>query len=157
MLKVADIMTREVLTLDAESSLDEAARALAVNGISGAPVRDRTGHIVGVLSRTDLADPERLATAEANVEHRASDESDEDAPVRPTVGDVMTRGFLALRESDLAMNAVRLMVREEVHRILILDEDGHLAGIVTPTDVLRALARSAPLREPAHREGVTLH
>jgi CBS domain-containing protein len=122
-LSVADIMSRNVLTLSPEMSADEAARALAERGISGAPVSDRTGRLIGVLSRTDLADPERRPTM-----------------ARPrTVGELMTAGLLTLRESEPAMNAIRLMVREEVQRIVVLDDDGRLVGIVTPSDVLAAL------------------
>jgi CBS-domain-containing membrane protein len=129
MIQIGHIMTRDVFTLSTTATADQAARALTERGIGGAPVRDGAGRLVGVVSRTDLADPERRPPAG-----------------RPlTVADVMTPALLALRESDTAMNAVRLMVREEVHRIVVLDEDGELCGIITPTDVLRALGLGDPL------------
>ena len=143
MLKIADIMTRDVFTLAPDQPADEAADALAARGVSGAPVRDASGRIVGVLSRSDLTDPERRPPGVAR-----------------TVGDLMTPGMLALRDSDLAMNAVRLMVREEVHRIIILDEAGELAGIVTASDVLRALVAGDPLDESSDgdpSDPVTIH
>ena len=121
-------MTREVLTLPPDLPAEEAAAALAAHGVSGAPVREPDGRIVGILSRGDLTDPERRPPRGA-----------------PTVRDLMTPGLLTLRESDLAMNAVRLMVREEVHRIVVLDDAGELAGIVTRSDVMRALVAGDPL------------
>src|SRR5215471_13940796 len=143
MLKIADIMTRDVFTLAPDQPADEAADALAARVVSGAPVRDAKGRIVGVLSRSDLSDPERRPQGTPR-----------------TVGDLMTPGMLALRDSDLAMNAVRLMVREEVHRIIVLDDDGELAGIVTPSDVLRALVAGDSLDEtdePGPPGPVTIH
>jgi CBS-domain-containing membrane protein len=142
MLKISDVMTRDVFTLSPQASAEEAAWALAVRGISGAPVRDSGGRLLGVISRTDLTDPERRPI-EAG---------------QRTVGELMTPGLLTLRDSDLAMNAVRLMVREEVHRIIILDDDGELAGIVTPTDVLRAMSGGAGLDQENEQAGpVTIH
>jgi CBS-domain-containing membrane protein len=142
-LRIADIMTREVLTLPPDMAAAEAALALAEHGVSGAPVREADGRIVGILSRSDLTDPERQPGKAA-----------------PTVRDLMTPGLLTLRESDLAMNAVRLMVREEIHRIVVLDADGELAGIVTRSDVMRALVAGDPLDESDDRGPsgpVTIH
>jgi CBS-domain-containing membrane protein len=142
-LKIADIMTREVLALPPDMPAEEAAAALAEHGVGGAPVREGDGRIVGILSRADLTDPDRGPRGAAR-----------------TVRDLMTPGILTLRDSDLAMNAVRLMVREDVHRIIILDETGELAGIVTPSDVLRALVAGDPIDESPERDPsdpVTIH
>jgi CBS domain-containing membrane protein len=146
MLKISDIMTRDVFTLAPSASLEEAAAALAARGISGAPVRDDGGRLVGVVSRTDLTDPERRPW---------------DGRPR-AVRDIMTPGLLILRDSDLAMNAIRLMVREEGHRIIVLDDEDDLVGIVTPRDVLHALTHGDPLEEdpPEHASAagpVTIH
>jgi len=131
-LKIADIMTREVFTLSPDLPADEAAASLAAHGVGGAPVLEADGRIVGILSRTDLTDPERRRPGTS-----------------PTVRDLMTPGMLALRASDTAMNAVRLMVREEVHHVIVLGERGELAGIVTSSDVLRALVAGDPEDAPA--------
>lgn len=123
MLKIGDIMTREVFTLRPTATADEASWALAVRGISGAPVRDGMGRLVGVVSRSDLTDPERHPLGLGD----------------QTIREIMTPAMLTLHESDPALNAVRLMVREEVHRILVVNDAGDLVGIITPTDVLRAM------------------
>ena len=123
MLKIRDIMSRDVFTFSPSTSVDEAAWALAVRGISGAPVRDGMGRLLGVLSRTDLTDPERNPAGFG----------------RGTVRDLMTPALLTLRASDPVMKAVRLMVREEIHRVIVLDEHGEMVGILTSTDILRAM------------------
>jgi CBS-domain-containing membrane protein len=124
MLRVGDIMTRNVFTLSEQTSLEEAAWGLTANAVSGAPVRDHHGRLVGVLSKTDLVDPARAETRGEI----------------PTVADAMTPALLALRVDNPAMDAVRLMVADGIHRVIVIDERGRLAGIVTPMDVLRALA-----------------
>jgi CBS-domain-containing membrane protein len=151
MLKIRDIMTRDVFTLSPQATPEEAAWALAVRGISGAPVRDAMGRLLGVLSRADLSDPDRAAWRSAG----------------KTVRDLMTPALLTLRAADPVLNAVQLMVREEIRRIVILDEYGQLAGIVTATDVLRALAdglldddgdaHDSPLDDDVARERATVH
>ena len=138
MIRIGDIMTRDVFVLPASASADEAVVALVVRDIGAAPVRDAEGRIVGVVSRADLTDPDRVAAIRGS--HKESGR-------RLAVGDLMTPGFTAARPSDLAIDAARLLVEEAAHRLLILD-DGGLAGIVTPTDVLRALAH-APADEAA--------
>jgi CBS-domain-containing membrane protein len=129
-MRVRDIMTTEVVTLVASTSLDDAARSLTYHQVTGAPVLEH-GRIVGVVSKSDLVDPR----------HRSAGDT------KPTVRDAMTRIVHAVRPGDPAMSAVRLMVDQSVHRAVVVDEKGKLAGIVSPMDVLRALARGDAVQE----------
>lgn len=129
-LRVRDIMTEEVITLVASTTVDDAARCLTFHRVSGAPVLER-GRIVGVVSKSDLVAPR----------HRSSPTD------KPTVRDAMTKVVQAVRPGDPAMAAVRLMVQENVHRAVVVDGQGKLAGIVTTMDVLRALARGDGVQE----------
>lgn len=125
MLKIADIMTSDVFTLPPSCRADQAAWELSVRGFTGAPVRDEGGRLVGVISRSDLADPERN---EAPLETRE-------------VQELMTPGIFTLRADDLVVNAVKLMVREGIHRVVVTDGTRELVGILTSSDVLHALLR----------------
>src|SRR5687767_7532515 len=110
LLSIGDIMTREVFTLRTSATVEEAASELAARDVGGAPVRDGAGRLVGLLSRSDLMDPERRAR-----------------PGFPSVvRDVMTPALLALRPGDSARSAAALMVRQGVHRIVVLDAAGAL-------------------------------
>jgi CBS-domain-containing membrane protein len=129
-MRVRDIMTTEVVTLVASTSLDDAARSLTYHQVTGAPVLEH-GRIVGVVSKSDLVDPR----------HRSSGDA------KPTVRDAMTRIVHAVRPGDPAMAAVRLMVDQSVHRAVVVDDKGKLAGIVSPMDILRALARGDAVQE----------
>src|SRR5690349_17753145 len=79
-------------------------------------------------------------------------------PGELTVDDVMTHLVFAVRSGDPAMLAVRLMVEEGIHRAVVVDEGGKLAGIVSPMDVLRALARGELMqRREAPANNVEAH
>lgn len=121
MLTAADIMTRNVFTLPAAVSAREAGWALIHRGVGGAPVVDELGELVGVLTQSDLA-----------LTHLTEDDD-------RAVTEVMTPALLAVAPDDPALDAVRLMLDHGAHRILVLDDAGGLAGIITSGDVLRLL------------------
>ena len=121
-VRVRDIMSAEVFTLSGRTSVDDAARSLSFHHISGAPVVDH-GRIVGVVSNTDLVHPRYRSTPEKQV----------------TVSEAMTRIVYAVRPGDAAMAAARLMVKENVHRAVVVDDHGKLVGMVTPMDIMKAM------------------
>ena len=127
-LRVRDVMTEAILLLRAETPIELAWDQLHEAGVSGAPVLNAKGRLVGVLSNHDLANPRRAT----------------DGP--STVGDLMTRVVYAVRADDPVLAAVRMMVAEDIHRVVVVNEDGSLAGIVVAMDILRVLARHVDSR-----------
>jgi len=127
MLRIKDIMTTKVHTVEADAPAEEAAWGFTFRHIGGAPARDAQGNLVGVLSTSDLVNPEPAQWIEGEA----------------TVGDLMNPDVISLYAEDPAMAAVNEMARRRIHRIVVLDEESKLAGIVTPMDVVRALARGA--------------
>jgi CBS-domain-containing membrane protein len=134
-LRVRDVMSEAILLLRMDTHVDEAWQQLHDGGVTGAPVLDARGRLVGVLSNYDLADPRRRRPDSAG-----------------SVGEVMTRVVYAVRAEDPALTAVRLMADENIHRAVVVNDDGSLAGMVVPMDILRVLARYAD----AHVEYVDL-
>lgn len=124
MLTIRDIMTDDVFTLSAQAPIEDAAWALAQRSISGAPVRDAKGRLVGTLTRADLIDPERATRREGLV-----------------TKDVMSSRVLIAQADQPAMEAVRLMMREELQQIVVIDRQDQVVGIVTPMDIMKALVR----------------
>lgn len=126
-LTVRDVMTDSVVFLHANSTVEDAARTLTRHRIHGAPVLGRGGRIVGMVAMTDL------------LPHDGAE-----AP--NTVEEAMTKVALGVRADDPAMAAVAIMVRERVHRAVVVNDDGTLAGIVAPMDILQALDEGRPVQ-----------
>jgi len=123
MLRVRDMMTRHVVSLSGDTTIDSAAWRLAAEGISGAPVRDQAGNIIGVISNSDLVAP--------YLEERG----------KVAVKDVMTAGVWAAHPDAPALEAVELMVTQGIHRVIVIRGPGQIEGIVTSMDVMRALLK----------------
>jgi CBS domain-containing protein len=127
-VRVSDVMSTNLIVLDVHMRLGEAAAVLSERRISGAPVVSGSAKPLGIVSRADLLDPR----------HQGNE---------TTVEAAMTRVLYAVRPTDPLMAAVRLMATENIHRVIVVDEAGLLAGIVTSMDVMRVLARGEPDEE----------
>lgn len=136
-MRVADVMTRDPLVLSDDQPLRTAALLLFHSDISGAPVVDASGALLGVLSESDLMDKQaRLPTAlgrgvvEAWRRHDAV-----------TVGEVCSRPARVTTGDARLRDAVREMIDHDVARLVVI-EASRIAGIVSRHDVLRALTRT---------------
>ena len=127
MTKVSDIMKKDVFRLSPDTPLPIAAHALEQQFIGGAPVCDEEDLVLGHLSQKDLVEVG---------ERRRSHES---------VGDRMVHAVVSVRPEAPALDAIRMMVDQSVHRVVVIDAGGRLAGIVTTMDVLQAVLHGVPL------------
>ncbi len=148
-MKVKDIMTRQVITLSPEESIDDAARKLRENRISGAPVVEGE-RIVGIVSEADLMKlfesemsinlvlPSPLEIIELPIKmHRQLKEAAKRLAAR-RVEDIMTRGVITIDEEASIEEAARVMAKHGINRLPVIRE-GKLVGIVTRADVIKAL------------------
>lgn len=127
MLLVRDIMTESVVVLAENTALMEAATTLSNMGVTGAPVCDPQGRVIGVVSKSDII--ARMTSGASGSELH--------------VGDLMSTKVFSVRPEEPLGRAVRQMVSENVHRIMVVDEEQKLLGILTPMDVLKALVSGA--------------
>jgi CBS domain-containing protein len=129
-MKVADIMQTAVRTVTSDTPVSEVVVSLADAQVSGLPVVDTRGRVVGVVSSTDLI----AAQAEA----RSAQERQillEQAPVRA----LMTRRPLMIESTADVREAARHMLYGEVRRLFV-EEEGALVGVISQTDIVRAVA-----------------
>lgn len=152
-----DLMNREVLTARADMSVAELTTFLLENEISGAPVEDEEGRLVGVVSLTDLAraasEHGELVRASANPnwflrgfddggsEDLAGYHVEDDMGLQ--VSQIMTPAVHSVDEETPLSDVARVMLETHVHRLLVT-RDGRFAGIITTTDFVRALAGGGP-------------
>lgn len=146
----ASIMTRDVVTCGPDATVAEVAALLAEHEISGVPVCDKDGRLLGMLSEGDLMRP----FGAANEMRRAwwlgmLAEGTELAPEfldyvrvdKRRAHDLMTREVITATERTSAGEIADLINKHRIKRVPIL-RDGKLVGIVSRADLVRALARS---------------
>jgi CBS-domain-containing membrane protein len=119
--RVKDIMTANVVAVGPDASYREMAGMLRVHRVSGLPVVDAEGVVVGVVSETDLL------TGRARAGR--------------TAADLMTRPAVTTDPDELVSSVARLMSRRKLRRVPVVDRQGHLVGIVCRSDVLSVFAR----------------
>ena len=146
-LTVADVMTEQVLTLDQDLSLHDAAHRLRTAHVTGAPVVDVAGRCVGVLSATDF-----LRRADADKEPTTgrvrvpvcvcSDWQMVERECRPAdiVRHQMHTNVVLVRPELPITELARRMLVARAHRAVVVDEDNRPVGMVSATDVLAAVA-----------------
>jgi CBS domain-containing membrane protein len=145
-LLVRDIMTRDVVAVAPDTSLTVVAKLFREQHISGAPVIDKDSRPIGVITLADLVYPTKPTTAQGRsvfyvVTEDATQLRSIDVPCKSdgVVGDLMLSFVLSVTPDRPVLDAVRLMVADEIHRLLVV-EDGRLVGILSTMDVMRALA-----------------
>jgi CBS domain-containing protein len=130
MARVADLMNRSPVTVSRGWTLREVAKHLTLHDASGAPVCDRSGRVVGMVSKTDIVD-------------RLADHGD---LLSATVEDVMCVEIFSVSPEASAVEAAERMVFEGVHRLVVLGDEGELAGVVSSLDLLKAFVEAAQPR-----------
>ena len=143
-MKVRDVMTENVITVEPRTLLKEAARLLVEHGISGMPVVVE-GVVVGVLSEGDLLFKERgPRDRRVGVLGRLLDSYGMDGELKleaRDVGDAMTIPPVTIGSYRTLRVAAALMLDKQVNRLPVVD-GGALVGILTRADLVRAFARA---------------
>ena len=114
-----EIMTRDVLTVPPETTVEELAKLLAFHNISGMPVVDASGAVVGIVSEADVI-----------------------AKKGATVGEIMTPEVVSVPESTPVERLAALMAERKIKRVPVMSE-GTLLGMVSRADIVKALAARA--------------
>ncbi|HYU14448.1 MAG TPA: CBS domain-containing protein [Candidatus Acidoferrum sp.] len=130
---ISRIMTRKVICARPEMDASLLRARLLERGVSGAPVVDDWGRVVGVASRTDVIEHE--VTSQRGVK---------------TVADIMMPVVFTLPPDAPIGRAAALMAYEGVHRVVVIDHRGCVAGVVSSLDIARWLGWCA--RYPVGRE-----
>jgi CBS-domain-containing membrane protein len=152
-MKAADVMTRGAFTVTAESSVNDAARLMLSHRVSGLPVVDAGGALVGMLTEGDL-----LRRAEIGTDRRrprwlelllgpgrlARDYVHTHAG---KVGDVMSREVVTIGPGTPLEEVAELMERHRVKRLPVV-EKGRILGIVSRANLLAALLEAAGEARP---------
>ena len=147
MLKVKDIMTRDVVTVSPETEILQAVKILLENHINGVPVMDADGNIVGILCQSDLvAQQKKIPTPSlftlldgfiplTSLKHI---EKEVQKIAATSVTHAMTPDPVTVQSDATVEEVATIMVNKNFHTIPVMEE-GKLVGIVGKEDILRTL------------------
>ncbi len=145
----ADMMVRNVVSIEADATVGEAIELLTSKGISAAPVIDEAGRAVGVLSRSDLLIHDRERSRLAVPDYYANADLTQGAAETPAsrapgeegvqVSDLMTPVVFTVAPDAPASRVVSDMLALKVHRLFVSDREGVLVGVISALDVLQHL------------------
>ncbi len=158
LIKVEDAMQKNVITIKNDMKIEEAARILRENKISGAPVIDKKNRLVGMLSEGDIIRllevhspklnlilPSPLDLIELPI--RMKHEYDEivkgiKKASLTLVDEIMTRKLITIKPDQSISDAAELMDKHKIKRLPVVDDKGNLIGIITRGDIIGALVKT---------------
>jgi CBS domain-containing protein len=144
-MKASDVMTSNVITVGINASVGEAAAILLNNRISGAPVVDERGELVGIVSEGDLMRRPEIGTTRRHswwLELLSSERSSAVEYIKThsrKVTDVMTREVITASPDTPLGDIAALLERNQIKRVPIV-EGGKMVGLVSRANILQALA-----------------
>lgn len=130
---IKDWMTKDVLTVDPESSMMRAAKIMKEKGIRRLPVVDAKGKVVGMLSDRDVkeASPSKATTLDVHELYYLLSEI--------KVKNIMTPNPLTIRDTDTVVKCAAIMHDKKISGLPVLNDKGELVGIMTQNEVYRVL------------------
>ncbi len=141
-LRVADLMAIDPIVVSTDSTIEEAEELLRRHHISGLPVVDLTGRLVGVLSQTDLLYLS-VPGVQALIRHHGSG-------IR--VGEVMSTPPVTIDVTSTTTDAAQRMIGHGVHRLVAIDDHGRPIGVIAAMDFV-ALAADGELTQTERERG----
>lgn len=146
---VAEVMTREVVTVHPETPVRVLVELLVNQIYRALPVVDQENHLAGIVTNGDLVERGGLRVRTELLPTLSPPALDEELrrleAAIVTAGDIMTREVATVRaETDLD-SAGRLMATRRLKRLPVVDAEGRVVGIVSRSDILRSVAERYPL------------
>ena len=141
-VKVEDVMTRDVIFVDIKTPMKEVAEILGNHGISGLPVVDLDGKVVGIISEKDflrhLGAHDKM-TFMAFVAERLNEEACVDVSIgERAAGDMMASPAITVDASRPIIEIATLFRENNINRVPVVNEKGKLVGIVSRADIIQS-------------------
>ncbi len=149
MLKAKDIMTSDVITVNPATTIDELARLLIDNKISGVPVLDDSGDLIGIVTENDLISQNkrlhiptivRLFDAFIMLENPGKIEKEFRKMSASTVNDICSKDVITVTEDTLLEDIATIMSEKNVHLLPVV-EGKKIKGIIGKIDMIKGIAR----------------
>ena len=148
-----DIMTAKVITISKDATIGELSKLLLKNKISGVPVVDKEGKLLGMVTDADIItedmepifpiyfDP--LIISYAFIENFEKYQKDAREYLETKVEEIMVRRVKSVKMDTLASEVARIMVKDRINRIPVVDESNRIIGIIARADILKSMVGDA--------------
>ncbi|MGK7939813.1 MAG: CBS domain-containing protein [Crocosphaera sp.] len=148
---VAEVMTQNPITVTTQTPLSDAVKILAEKKISGLPVVDDNGKLLGVISETDLMWQETgvepppyimILDSVIYLQNPARYDKEIHKALGQTVGEVMTDKPISIKATQSLKEAAYMMHEKKIRRLPVIDENNtKVIGILTQGDIIRTMAQ----------------
>ncbi len=118
---VKEVATEDLITLDPDMTVKEAAAKLSSLGIEGAPIVEE-GRVMGIVTLSDITS----SIAEDKEELKVSE--------------IMSKNIITVEPEMMISDAIEVMNKHKIGRLIVTDKEGRPAGIITRTDILDSIA-----------------
>jgi CBS domain-containing protein len=151
MLTAKDIMTKDVLSVRPDTSIEELSSILVKNEISGVPVVDDSGALYGIVTENDLISrnkrlhiPTVVSFLDAAIYLESSKKFEQEVKrlTATRVGDICSRKVVTIAEDTTVTDIATIMTEKKAHLLPVL-RGGKVVGIVGKRDMVKAVARQA--------------
>ncbi|MDD3775985.1 MAG: CBS domain-containing protein [Actinomycetota bacterium] len=145
-----DIMNKEVITISQDASIEELSQLLLTNKISGVPVLDQEGQMVGIVTEgdiivqdTDLHFPSyfKLLDSIIYLESLSKFKKSLKKHLATKVEDIMTAEVVSVDEDSTVNNVANIMTQKNINRVPVLGQDKKLVGIITRADIVKSMIK----------------
>jgi CBS-domain-containing membrane protein len=149
MLQARDIMTREVISVSPETSIEELSKLLENRRIGGVPVVAKDGRLVGIVTQNDLVErardlelPPAINILDFHIYLQIPSHMIQrvEKMLAGTVGEIMTPNPVTVSSDTPVPQIAARMAKEKVHTLPVL-EQGKIVGIIGKMDIIRALGK----------------
>lgn len=147
-MQINEVMTTEVITVSTEDSVEKCAKLLQENNISGLPVVDKAGKLVGMITEGDLIRRASRIEAPGYLEilggliYLGSPNkfvNELQRAMALEAGKMMSKNVITVKPGENLEKAATLMVNNNINRLPVVDDDGALVGIVSRRDIMKHL------------------
>jgi CBS-domain-containing membrane protein len=139
---VSSVMTSPVVTVTPETTFKDAVKVLRRKRVSGLPVVDRNGQLVGIVTEADLLNKVERREPESYVLESKRHRTDRAHAAAMDVASAMTRDVVSVRPDFPIALAAREMHTRGIKRLPVVDESGKVVGIVSRGDLLTVFLRT---------------
>jgi len=145
-MKAKEVMTKNVIAVKEEDTIDDVIKILLSNKISGVPVVNEEKEVIGVVSEADLIFrdkeieiPAFIPVMEGYIFLQSVKKYEEQLKkqVAYKVKDVMSAPVITAKEDEEIEKIANIMLKKRINRIPIVDKEGKLVGLITRSDILK--------------------